>query len=176
MRALMAGSIASELGSTSAEGEEAFIGALFQNLGRMLSQFYFPEEAASIRMLMTAARDPISEESASTRVLGMSFEALGLGVSKAWGLPEGIQRCMVRPVGEPPNRPPSDALARLRWNSRVSNELANAMLNTDPKEVQARLAQIARHFSKSLGVSADQVQGATATARKNSLNWREPWT
>ena len=71
------------------------VGALFQNLGRMLSQFYFPEEAASIRALVTAPKDAVPEQSASTRVLGMSFEALGVGVAKSWGLPEGIQRCML---------------------------------------------------------------------------------
>jgi HD-like signal output (HDOD) protein len=102
LRALMAGSIAAELGNTTAEGEEAFIGALFQNLGRMLSQFYFPEEAASIRKLVNARDTAVSEEAASTRVLGLSFEALGLGVAKAWGLPDSIQRCIVRPAGEPP--------------------------------------------------------------------------
>ncbi|NCP41463.1 MAG: HDOD domain-containing protein, partial [Rhodoferax sp.] len=76
LRALMAGSIASELGATQAEGEAAFIGALFQNLGRMLVQFYFPEEAASIRGLVNATHDPVSEEVASKRVLGLGFETL----------------------------------------------------------------------------------------------------
>jgi HD-like signal output (HDOD) protein len=119
LRALMAGSIAAELGSTSAEGEEAFIGALFQNLGRMLSQFYFPEEAASIRALCAANKDPLNEEAASSRVLGMSFEALGLGVSKAWGLPESIQRCIVKPAGDPPGLTPKEAPARLRWGAHA---------------------------------------------------------
>jgi hypothetical protein len=82
----MAGSVAAELGSTTAEGEEAFIGALFQNLGRMLSQFYFPEEAASIRTLVNDPRSPVHEDTASNRVLGMSFEALGLGAPQAYQL------------------------------------------------------------------------------------------
>jgi len=169
LRGLMAGSIAAELGNTTTEGEEAFIGALFQNLGRMLSQFYFPEEAASIRALMTATRDPMSEEAASIRVLGMGFEALGLGVSKAWGLPESIQRCMLRPVGDPPNRVPPEAAGRVRWSARAANELANAMLHGDQKEVEHRLSQIARHYSKALGLPAQHIQEATATARKKLI-------
>ncbi|MBV5299101.1 MAG: HDOD domain-containing protein [Rhodoferax sp.] len=166
LRGLMAGSIASELGSTTTEGEEAFIGALFQNLGRMLSQFYFPEEAASIRALVNATRNPISEEAASTQVLGMSFEALGLGVSKAWGLPESLQRCIAKPAGEPPSQMPKDAQARLRWGSRAANEMADAMLHADAGVVGNRLTQISRRYSKALGMSAEQVQSATATARK----------
>lgn len=166
LRGLMAGAIASELASTSAEGEEAFIGALFQNLGRMLSQFYFSEEAASIRALVAAPREAASEEAASTRVLGMSFEALGMGVARAWGLPESIQRCMQVPAGEPPSRMPTETPSRLRWTARAANDMADAMLHADPEEVDARLNKAAKRFGKTLGLSVAQVQTATVAARK----------
>lgn len=166
LRALMAGSIAGELGSSQAEGEEAFIGALFQNLGRMLSQFYFPEEAASIRNLVSAPRDALSEDAASNRVLGLSFEALGLGISKAWGLPESIQRCIVKPSGDPPSMASKDMQSRLRWSSRAANEMADAMLHADPQEVERRLAETAKRYSKTLGLTPDHVKAATAVARK----------
>ena len=166
LRALMAGSIASELGATQAEGEEAFIGALFQNLGRMLAQFYFPEEAASIRGLVNATHDPVSEEVASKRVLGLSFEALGLGVSKAWGLPESIQRCIVKPAGEPPMHPAKDPHSNLRWGVRAANEMADAMLHADAAVVDVRLAQVGRRYARSLGLSVDQMQHATVAARE----------
>ncbi|AVO40160.1 serine/threonine protein kinase [Simplicispira suum] len=166
LRALMAGSIASELGPTPKEGEEAFIGALFQNLGRMLSQFYFPEEADNIRKLVASPREPINEELAATRVLGIGFEALGLGIAKAWGLPEGIQRCIVRPPGAAPGRVPDDGLERLRWRSRAANEMADAMLQTDAQEVDRRLGQSAQIYQKSLGLNVDEMLAATLTARK----------
>ncbi|MDR3370170.1 protein kinase domain-containing protein [Rhodoferax sp.] len=165
LRALMAGSIAAELGANQMESEEAFIGALFQSLGRMLSQFYFPEEATSVRNLVSAPRDPISEDAASTRVLGLSYEALGLGVSKAWGLPESIQRCIVKPSGDPPSQPVKDSQARLRWSTRAANEMADAMLHTDAKVVDARLAQVTKNYCKTLGMNIDQVHAATAAAR-----------
>ncbi len=166
LRALMAGSIAAELGDTTVEGEEAFIGALFQNLGRMLSQFYFPEEAASVRALVTDPRAPVSEEAAATRALGLSYESLGLGVAKIWGLPESIQRCIVKPSGDPPTRVPVDAQSRLRWSARAANEMADAMLHDDPNAVGAHLVQTAKRYSKALGVSTEHIQAATATARK----------
>jgi len=166
LRGLMAGSVAAELAGTSAEGEEAFIGALFQNLGRMLSQFYFPDEAASIRALTTAAGESLPEESAATRVLGMGFEALGVGVAKSWGLPEGIQRCMSAPAGDAPNRVPSDAQTRMRWTARAANDMADAMLHADPKEVDALIGRAVKKYSKTLGLTNDQMQSATAAARK----------
>lgn len=173
LRALMAGSIAAELGATSTEGEEAFIGALFQNLGRMLSQFYFPEESASIRALVQAARNPITEELASSKVLGISFEALGLGVSKAWGLPESIQRCIAKPSGEPPSVAPKDAASRLRWGARAANEMADAMLHADPAVVEQRLEVVAKQFSRALGLPLKQLQGATTNARKKLIDLAE---
>jgi HD-like signal output (HDOD) protein len=169
LHALMAGSIASELGASQAESEEAFIGALFQNLGRMLSQFYFPEEALSVRSLVTAPRDAVSEEVASARVLGMSYEALGLGVSKAWGLPESIQRCIVKPSGDPPNQTIKDAQTRMRWSTRAANEMADAMLQSDPEEVDAQVLNAAKRYGKTLGLTVDTVKTATASARKKLI-------
>jgi HD-like signal output (HDOD) protein len=73
LRALMAGSIAAELGSTSAEGEEAFIGALFQNLGRMLVAVLFSRRIGQHPRAVQAARNPMNEESASSQGAGHQF-------------------------------------------------------------------------------------------------------
>jgi serine/threonine protein kinase len=169
LRSLMAGTIASELSPVSRESEEAFIGAMFQNLGRLLAEFYFPEEARTVRGLTASTRQPVSEAAASTNVLGLSYEALGSGVAKAWGLPEGIQRCMQKPVGEPPARAPVEAGERLRWTAVVANEIADILLHTEPKDVDGRLAQLTRHYAKSLGVSPTAVQVATNVARKKLI-------
>ena len=169
LRSLMAGTVASELSPVSRESEEAFIGAMFQNLGRLLANFYFPEEARTIRTLVTSPRQPVSEATAAVSVLGLNYEALGVGVAKAWGLPEGIQRCMKRPSGSPPARSPTDASERLRWTALVGNDIADVLLHTDPKEVDARLGQIARHYAKTLGVNPTDVQGATVVARKKLI-------
>ena len=166
LRGLMAGSIASELAGTTAEGEEAFIGALFQNLGRMLAQFYFPEEAVSIRALVNAPKEAMSEPAAANRVLGISFEALGMGVAKAWGLPEGIQRCMQPTAGAPPSRVSAETPERLRWTARAANVMADAMLHADPNHVDEHLDQAAKQFGKTLGLSVSQVKTATTSARK----------
>ena len=165
-RSLMAGTVAGELSPVLRESEEAFIGAMFQNLGRLLANFYFPEEVGTIRTLVASPRQPVSEATASVNVLGLNYEALGIGVAKAWGLPEGIQKCMKRPQGPPPTRAPADAGERLRWTALVGNEVADILLHTDPKEVDARLSQVARHYAKTLGVNPSDVQNATVVACK----------
>ena len=70
VRCLLAGSIAGELCSMAREREEAFIAAMFQNLGRMLAEFYFPEEAREIRGLLHTSRPPLTEAQAAVQVLG----------------------------------------------------------------------------------------------------------
>ncbi len=166
LRCLMAGSIASELGALTGDGEEAFIGSMFQNLGRLLAEVYFPEEARMVRALVRSAHQPLTEGIASASVLGLSFEALGLGVAKVWGLPDGIRRCMRKPAGEPPARAPVEAFERLRWIAVAANHMADSLLRTETRELDARLARLAQHYAGTVGMSADGVLAATATARR----------
>jgi serine/threonine protein kinase len=170
LRCLMAGSIGGELCPVAKEGEEAFIGSMFQNLGRLLVQFYFPEEAGQIRNAVQSKREPQTETAASVSVLGLSFENLGLGIAKSWGLPQSMQRCMRKPVGAAPSKAPSDAGERMRWIAMVSNEIADVLLHTDPKEVDARVALVTRKYAQALGVSSKDIVTATVTARQKLVD------
>ena len=170
LRSLMAASIASELCLSERETEEAFIGAMFHNLGRLLAQFYFSEEAQTVRTLVTSTRQPVNEATASASVLGISYEELGIGVAKVWGLPDSIQRCMLKPVGDPPGRVPADPLERQRWTAMAANEMADVMLHADPKQVDSQLAQVAKTYAKTLGVNPGDVQSATVVARKKLID------
>jgi len=165
LRSLMAGAIAGELCAVAREGEEAFLGAMFQNLGRLLTQFYFPDEAMQIRELVQApgGGKPAGETQAAVSILGLSFEELGLGVAKSWGLPDTLQRCMARPAGEPPVRPVEKD--RLRWVTAAANDVADALLNSEPNLAQKRVGEVAERYARALGVSVKELQSATERAR-----------
>ena len=169
LRSLMAGSIASELCLGMQGTEESFIGAMFHNLGRLLASFYFPEEARTVRGLTQASRQPVSEATASASVLGLSYEALGVGVAKAWGLPEGLQRCMHTTSGEPPARAPTDPLELQRWMALAANEMADVMLHAEPGAVDAQLAQIGKRYAKTLGINTGAIHVAITVARKKLI-------
>lgn len=170
LRSLMAGSIGGELCPVQKESEEVFIGAMFQDLGRLLVQYYFPEEARQIRKLMHAPSDPMPEAAAAVNVLGLNFEELGLGVAKAWGLPLGIQRCMRKPKAAPPNKVPADASERIGWIALASNEIADTLLHAEPKELDIRLGLVAKKYCAAMGVSAKDVQSATTKARQKLID------
>jgi len=170
LRSLMAGSIGGELCPVLKDSEEAFIGAMFQNLGRLLAQFYFPEEATRVRTLVQSAREPMTERAASTSVLGLSYEDLGIGIAKAWGLPVGIQRCMNKPTGAPPSQVPVESAERIRWIALASNEIADVLLKSEPKDVEARIALITKKYAQAMGSSGKQVMAATVKARQKLID------
>ena len=170
LRSLMAGQLASELTPLSRDGEEAFLGAMFHNLGRLLTEYYFPEEAQSIReQLQSASTRPDapspSGDSIAERVLGIGFEQLGLGVARSWGLPDTLQRCMRKPSGDPPTRTLDRGTERLRWLSSAANEIAEVILRGEPEHVASRIDGIGERYAKALGVSVKELQSAVAAAR-----------
>ncbi len=172
LRALMAGSLASELCAVSRDGEEAFIGAMFQNLGRLLTEFYLPDEAARVRELLAdtpaagqGSVERAGEANASLRVLGLSFEDLGAGVALAWGLPETLRLCMQQPTSEPPSKLAEKSIERVRWLARAANEMTDAMLHSAPTVVQAKIDGIAQRYGRVLGRQTREFAAAAVRAR-----------
>lgn len=166
LRALMAGTLAAELCGPGQASEEAFIGAMFQNLGRMLCEFYFPEEAAQIRALLASDRLEGGEESAAMQVLGLGFEDLGAGVARVWGLPDTLQRCIRKPQGSPPQRPPEQGPERLRWVARAANEATTILLHNELRPAEQGLRVLATQYARTLAMSAEAIGTATLTARQ----------
>ena len=164
-RALMAGMLASELSMAPREAEEAFLGSMFQNLGRLLTEYYFPEEALQIRQRLQAAAGAAERESAARQVLGLGLDDLGAGVARAWGLPDALARAMRPPEGDVPSRAVPSGIERLRWLGRSANALTDAMLSADgPAQVQA-LAAAADAHAAVLGTPAREIVGAAESAR-----------
>ena len=169
LRSLMAGMLASELGAKARDSEEAFIGAMFQNLGRLLTEYYFPEEARQVRGIVAGsgpAGAGVGEEAASVSVLGLSFEALGLGIAKVWGLPATLRGCMRKPRGEPPVREPTEAAERLRWLTFAANQIADTLLRCEPEQSRARVAEVAQRYARTLGVDVVRIEAAAEMAQQ----------
>jgi eukaryotic-like serine/threonine-protein kinase len=177
LRSLMAGSLARELCLVQRENEESFLAAMMQNLGRLLTEFYFPEEAQQVRRITRPERQtedggkkspaaPISEALASAQVLGLSYEQLALGVAKQWGLPDSLQRSMRRPDGEAPMRLLDNPGERQRWLARAANDMADAILLTEPDQAHAKLKVMAQRYSRALGVPVEAFDAAADQARQ----------
>ncbi len=169
--ALMAGQVASEMTGRARDSEESYLGAMMQNLGRLLTEFYLPEEARVIREEMRphvarAAPAAASVEQAARRVLGIGLQDLGLGVAKAWGLPETLQQCMRPPEGEPPMRRLELPQERMRWLARAANEIAVATLTSEHEALEARLGHLEQRYATALQLRSGDVARAVGDARR----------
>jgi HD-like signal output (HDOD) protein len=167
VRALMASTLAAELAGAPREAEEAYLASLFQNLGRLLTEFYFPEEALQIRQWLPAeGAGAAQREATSARVLGLGFGELGLGVARQWGLPELLMRAMRGPEGAPPARLLDPGAERLHWLGRGANEMTDALLGAEGAAQTRELLAVAEAFSPALGLPPRRMLAAAEQARR----------
>ena len=176
LRALMAGTLADELSPRARDGEEAFLAAMFQNLGRLLTEYYFPEEALQIRQRLALKSGdgsslpmPAARESAARKVLGLGFDELGAGIAQAWGLPDTLQRSLRVPAGDVPTRPvdrqANQGVERTRWVGRAANALTDAMLGADGEKQTAAMAAVAEKYGHALGLQPKDILQSAQGAR-----------
>ncbi len=145
--------------------EEAFVCALFHNLGRLLCLFYFPEEWAEIQRLVAEERK--DEAVAAQRVLGASFEQLGTGTAEAWGFPKKICYSM-KPLPSGPIRKAASQDDGLRLVSTFASEVS-AAAGLGDGERAAAFARIGSRFKGALPFDGDQI-GTLVTDSLSSLS------
>jgi serine/threonine protein kinase len=153
LKANLSGLIARDLGHRvgAHDGEQVFICALFHGLGRMLSQYYFPDESETVRRLMQ--QKEIGEDAAAILVLGLSYEELGVGIATSWGFPPLIIASMRRlPPG--PLRKSASAEDRLRLVSGLANELCDLVVNGGAEDRAAAMKQIRSRFAENVRLDA----------------------
>ena len=158
VKVLYAGMLAREMASNAQvkDAEEAFIGAMLHNLGRMLAMFYFPEETAVIRQRVM--ENGLSDARASVEVLGLSFEGLGMGVARNWGFPDQLVQTMkVLPEGKV--RKSVNNIDRLQTLAAFSNELCEIVLGTPDADRGKVLAKFMTRFGDSLAITEKQLAG-----------------
>jgi len=90
--ATLAKQAAEDAGMEDVEG--SFLCGMLHNLGRILVTYYLDDESEEIERLV--GQEGMSPEPAQTRVLGMSFEQIGIAIAKQWNFPKEITQGMVR--------------------------------------------------------------------------------
>ena len=157
LRANLAGLLARDVGQKigTHESEEAFICALFHNLGQLLSQFYFPEEVETVRILMQQKK--ISEAHASAQVLGLTYEDLGIGIARTWGFPPAISHSM-RKLPEGSVRKPGTQEETLRVIAGFANEMCDAIADNTPGSRARAMKAMSDRFASSLQLSESQIK------------------
>jgi len=170
--ALMTGTLVECLSRQERLIDEPFLAGLLAQLGRLLAEYYFPDEAQQVRRRTEPAwqRDEDArsvEDRAALEVLGLRYEDLGLGVSRLWALPSGLRQVIQRPAGTPPVRLLTAAPERLRWLVRASDDIAQTLLQRAPQELPGRLAALVERYGPALGWRPEMVDEALAIAQSS---------
>ncbi len=156
VKVLYAGMLAREMAAKALvkDAEEAFICSMFHNLGQLLALFYFPEESEEInKLIQTKGASP---DKASTQVLGLSYEDLGIGIAKSWGFPDQLVLSMKKLPDEKIKKGISNT-DKLRVLSSFSNELCDVILCTPDAEHGKALGKLMARFGDSLPLSESQL-------------------
>jgi HD-like signal output (HDOD) protein len=139
------------------EVEQAFICAMFHRLGKLLATFYLYDEAQVIeRHMQSRGWD---EQRASREVLGVSYEELGVGVGKAWNLPDDIIDSM-RVITGPMKKCPSQQSEKLRMIAGLANELTDVIGVVDESARKERLAALVARYGPATGVTSRTLTAA----------------
>jgi len=137
--AILGRSIAGQIGL--ADREETFISALFHNLGRTLVALYLPAESQAIR-----AGGEQQQESAVTRVLGMSYASIGMAVARALNLPERLLQSMSRVTGAQAHASMTDE-EKLGALATLSNGVADALATSaSPKTKKQAIERLVKSY------------------------------
>ncbi|WP_148280211.1 serine/threonine protein kinase [Rubrivivax gelatinosus] len=170
-RVKRAGRVAAALRPAGYDAEVVTLLAMLQNLGRLVLQYHFPDEAQQIRRLMQPApgserEDPgMGEQAASFAVLGIDVEALGHAVARHWGLDDGVLHMIRRLPLETPVRHADGDTELLRQVASAGNEIVDAYATTGAAPGPA-LQRIAQRYGRALGLSVKELQEAVAASMR----------
>lgn len=159
VRAIMSGILARDLARKGLvkDFEEAFICSMFHNLGRMLACYYFPDETAEVRKRI--AQEDLSEAAASAKVLGLSYEELGVGIARSWGFPD-IMIGSMRRLPEGAVKKPANNGDKLRVLAGLSDQLCAVFEQVPAEGRKAELLKLSQRFGSSLPLDGDQLESA----------------
>lgn len=163
-----AGVVAAQLsvGHNIRDAEEAMICSMFRNLGKLLATFYFFEESQEIDRLMEQGE---SENKATLKVLGITYDDLGIGVAKSWSFPDRLVAGMQKLAGDKIRKPHSE-LENLTVTVNLANDLCMVAGTTSPNEKSDALKKLSKRYTDAMTISEQQLGKALETGLNELSN------
>ena len=181
-RCKRAGRVALVLRPAGYDAEVVYLITLLQNLGRLVVNYHFADEAQQIRRLMQPAPSPregepedpgMSEEGAAFAVLGTDIEAIGGAVARHWGLDDGVLAMVRRqPATTSPHAPDNDD-ELLRLLASCANEAVDALAQPAPRVVAA-LTRVVSRYGRQFNFGLRELQAALQAQATSALGMTAP--
>jgi len=173
-RVRLAGHLAQVIRPAGFDAEVIFLVTLLQNLGRLVVQYHFPDEAQQMRALMhpvPADRpgDPdqpgLNEEIAALGVFGVDIEAFASAVARQWGLTDEVLHLIRRLNPAAPVRHADGDDDLIRTTASCANETIDALALPASRQVAA-IEHIAQRYARSLKLTLKDLNEALQRARQ----------
>ena len=148
--------------------EQAFIGAMFHQLGKHLAIYYFPEEYEEIKSLM--ASKGVDEDAAVQEVLGTSYAEFGTAIGEQWNLPSSMLRCM-KPLPAGDIKASKDADGKLVEITGLANELAEICGTSETADLDQNLERLAARFKDCLELDTKVLKEKVASAIEETRDY-----
>jgi HD-like signal output (HDOD) protein len=158
------------------DGEEAFISALFRNLGRLMARFHFYEE--TVRVAEVMEEEKVSESMAARQVLGVDYDQLGLAIARQWHFSPGILHA-ITPMGAEQPRGGVTGHGRLQVVANLAQELHQTYArNLPPDQQRQAINALCERFREVAKVSpeslAETVHKAAEAGAEQAVGETDP--
>lgn len=162
LRSMLAAQIAEMLAEGRRDAEDAYLAALFRNLGRLLLALHLPEQAQALRVAVEPGRWPRgdAEEAAARQRLGQGCSEIGQQVAALWGWPALLLKAMWRDAAGLPAAP--GATVGAFELAVLADDLADLMLQVPATRWASSHARLPRHPD---GPDARTIDAVLARAR-----------
>lgn len=160
------GTVAVQLseGMSAQDTEETMICAMYLNLGRMISKFYFFEESEEISRLVEDKG--LDEEQAAMKVLGVSYNELGIGIAKTWNFPDrlisGMQKLQAGKIANP-----ATDIGKISVIVNMASELCSVATVSDPKGKKEALNKIRARYAGVVNTPEEKLSVALENGLKD---------
>jgi HD-like signal output (HDOD) protein len=156
VKAFWCGLIAKDIAASMAleEDEEAFICSMLHNLGRHIVLLYLPDKCDETADLMI--EKDISEAEASKKILGISFENLGIAVAERWKFPAQIVNSMVR-LSEEKLRKRKGKINILGVLSNFSDDVSHIINTTKGEKTKSSLSALLKQYARHIALTPKQL-------------------
>lgn len=132
--------------------EEVLISGLFRNLGRMMCRLYFHPKTQQVTELQ--ASQGLSEEIASRRVFGLSYDEFGQSLGHHWHLPATLLQGMT-PLPPGPVKTPANEAARVQILASMADALYEAVRDNEGEALHQAIIAVAKKFGQAVPVNPE---------------------
>lgn len=148
--------------------EEGFLCGMLHNLGKILVTYYLHDESEEVERLVN--QEGMNQEQSEKRVLGMTYQEIGVEIARQWNFPDTITRGMVKVDPKiPGNLKNSDI--KLRLIANFANEAAG-MIGESEAGDDRQINSLLKRYRMSLAISGrrfdEMVEGARQEFRELS--------